>query len=40
MNDAYNVSMPKPGRYNVSAILDDAGKLETLPDWEVRSEAN
>eukprot|EP01043_Picozoa_sp_COSAG02_P022747 COSAG02_NODE_1191_length_13977_cov_9.355239_5_plen_41_part_00 len=39
MNDAYNVSTPTPGRYNASAILDDVGQLDTLPDWQVSSEA-
>ena len=29
LSRTYNVYMPKPGRFNVSAILDDGGKPET-----------
>ena len=42
-NDAYNVSTPTPGRFKVSEVLGlgkDGGKLDTLPDWEVRHPLN
>jgi hypothetical protein len=29
LSRTYNVYMPKPGRFNVSAILDDGGKPKT-----------